>query len=89
MPPPVCQSHRVRPRTGREGDGQAKAPPTVRFDPVVRDLEGWKVHIELALIDGEHREEGAKAITMLANQLQRIKILVPVELLPKLQTIEI
>jgi hypothetical protein len=25
-----------------------------QFDPVVRDIEGWKVHIEPALIDGEH-----------------------------------
>jgi hypothetical protein len=61
----------------------------VRFDPVVRDLEGWKVHIEPVLIDGEHREEGAKALTMLANHLQRIKILVPAEPLKKMQTIEI
>lgn len=63
--------------------------PPVRFDPVVRDLEGWKVHVEPALIDGEHREEGAKALTMLANHLQRVKILVPAEPLAKLQTIEI
>ena len=68
---------------------KAKAPPPVRFDPVLRDIEGWKVHVEPALIDGEHREEGAKALTMLANHLQRIKILVPAEPLAKLQTIEI
>ena len=63
--------------------------PVVRFDPVLRDLEGWKVHVEPTLIDGEQREEGAKALTMLANHLQRIKILVPAEPLAKLQTIEI
>ncbi|MEQ2009366.1 MAG: metallopeptidase [Limisphaerales bacterium] len=69
--------------------GKAKSPPPVRFDPVLRDIEGWKVHVEPALIDGEHREEGAKALTMLANHLQRIKILVPAAPLAKLQTIEI
>jgi hypothetical protein len=68
---------------------KAKVPPPVRFDPMLRDIEGWKVHIEPALIDGEHREEGAKALTMLANHLQRIKILVPAGPLAKLQTIEI
>ncbi len=68
---------------------KAKAPPPVRFDPIVRDIEGWKVHVEPALIDGEQREEGAKALTMLANHLQRIKILVPAEPLKKMQTIEI
>lgn len=63
--------------------------PPVRFDPVARDIEGWKVHVEPALIDGAHREDGARALTMLANHLQRIKILVPAEPLKKLQTLEI
>ena len=73
------------------------APPTVvladhpagsRFDPVERELDGWKVHVEPALIDGEHAEEGKQALTMLANHLQRIKILVPAGPLAKLQQIE-
>ena len=74
---------------GAKAADKAKATPAVRFDPVVRDIEGWKVHVEPALLDGEHREEGTKALTMLANHLQRIKILVPAEPLVKLQTIEI
>jgi dipeptidyl-peptidase-4 len=61
----------------------------VRFDPVARDIEGWKVHVEPALLDGEHREEGAKALTMLANHLQRIKIVVPAGPLAKMQKLEI
>ncbi|MBI5802086.1 MAG: metallopeptidase [Verrucomicrobia bacterium] len=64
------------------------ATPNARFNPVLRDIEGWKVHVEPSLIDGEHREEGAKALTMLANHLQRIKILVPAGPLAKLQTVE-
>lgn len=60
-----------------------------RFDPVKRDVEGWTVHVEPALLDGEHREEGAKALTMLANHLQRIKILVPAGPLQKMQALEI
>jgi hypothetical protein len=73
------------------GQGMKKllAPPAVRFDPVLRDIEGWKVHVEPALIDGAHREEGAQALTMLANHLQRVKILVPAVPLAKMQTIEI
>jgi dipeptidyl-peptidase-4 len=63
--------------------------PAVRFDPVQRDIEGWTVHVEPALIDGEHSDEGAKALSMLANHLQRIKILVPAEPLAKLQKIEL
>ncbi len=74
---------------GAKSSAQTKAPATVRFDPVVRDIEGWKVHVEPALLDGEQQAEGAKALVMLANHLQRIKILVPPEPLGKLQTIEI
>jgi hypothetical protein len=60
-----------------------------RFDPVVRDVEGWTVYIEPALIDGEYQDEGAKALTMLANHLQRVNILVPPDRLEKLQAVEI
>lgn len=67
----------------------AKTVSAVRFDPVRRDVEGWTVHVEPALLDGEHKEEGAKALTMLANHLQRIKILVPAEPLKKMQALEI
>jgi dipeptidyl-peptidase-4 len=65
------------------------APRAARFDPVLRDLEGWKVHVEPTLLDGEHREEGGKALAMLVNHLQRIRILVPADRLAQLQTIEI
>lgn len=32
----------------------------VRFDPVERNLEGWTVYVEPALLEGEHKKEGAK-----------------------------
>ncbi len=67
----------------------ANAGAGVRFDPIVRDIEGWKVSIEPALLDGEHREEGEKALTMLANHLQRVAIVVPPGPLEKLQLMEI
>lgn len=73
------------------GQGMKKllAPPGVRFNPVLRDIEGSKVHIEPAPIDRGHPKEGARALTMPANPLQRIKILVPAEPPEKMQTIEI
>ena len=58
-------------------------------DPLQRDIEGWMVHVEPALIEGEHRQEGEQCLSMLANHLQRIKILVPGAALAKLQAIEI
>lgn len=62
---------------------------TPRFDPVIQDIEGWKVHVEPSLIDGEHAEVGKQALKMLANHLQRVAILVPDEQRAKLQTVEI
>jgi hypothetical protein len=76
------------PRPAEEATRSKPAGP-VRFDPVVRDIEGWKVHLEPSLVDGEHRELGAKARAMLANHLQRIKILVPAGPLVKMQRLEI
>ncbi len=60
-----------------------------RYAPVVQDLEGWTVYVEPALLDGEHQAEGGRALAMLANHLQRIKILVTAPQLEKLQGVEI
>lgn len=70
-------------------NAQPVSESAVRFDPVVRELEGWQVHIDPALLDGEHAEAGAAALAMLANHLQRIKILVPQPQLADLQKIGI
>lgn len=71
-------------------DSTASKPAgPARFEPVVRDIEGWKVHLEPSLVDGEHRELGAKAQAMLANHLQRIKILISAGPLARMQQLEI
>lgn len=60
-----------------------------RFDPVLKNIEGWKVDVDPSLLEGKHQKEGAIALQMLANHLQRIKVLVPQPQLGKLQTIGI
>jgi len=59
-----------------------------RFEPVGQEIEGWTVHVDPKLLEGEHSENGARALKMLANHLQRIAILVPAEQLTKLRTVE-
>jgi len=59
------------------------------FEPVERKIEGWTVHIDPKLLDGEHAEYGEKALKMLANHLQRIEILMPEKQLADLQKMEI
>lgn len=82
-------SPRPQREPGPSTEKRPSEPEVARFDPVVREIEGWKVHVEPALIDGEHRDEGTRALRMLANHLQRIEILVPPKPLEQLRTIEI
>ncbi|MEC8301540.1 MAG: metallopeptidase [Planctomycetota bacterium] len=60
-----------------------------RIDPVEKKIEGWTVHVDPALLEGEPGDVGPRALQMLGNHLQRIKIVVPEEAVKKLQTIEI
>jgi dipeptidyl-peptidase-4 len=77
-------------QTGRDASPRKleEANPT-RYDPVVKNIEGWTVSVEPALLDGEYQAEGARALAMLANHLQRIKILVTSPQLEKMQAVEI
>jgi dipeptidyl-peptidase-4 len=60
------------------------------IEPVKKNIEGWTVHVDPSLLEGgKHREEGKKALMMLANHLQRISILLPEEPLAKMKKMEI
>lgn len=61
----------------------------VLFDPVVQSIEGWTVFVDPALLAGTPDSEEARALQMLANHLQRIRILVPPGPLAKLQRVGI
>lgn len=60
-----------------------------RFEPVVREIEGWTVHVEPAMLEGEHAEQGDRALKMLANHLQRLTILLSEERLAEMRKLEI
>ena len=60
-----------------------------RLDPVVRDVHGFEVHVDPALLVGPHAEQGGRALSMLANHLERISLLVPKAPLAKLRTLGI
>jgi hypothetical protein len=61
----------------------------VRFNAVMQEIEGWTVHVDPQLVEGEHSEEGARALKMLANHPQRIAILLPEEQPVRRQKLEI
>ncbi len=41
-------------------DAKEEAPRKARFDPVIKHIEGWTVHVDPKLLEGEHAEEGAR-----------------------------
>lgn len=59
------------------------------FEPVVKDIEGWKVSVDPKLLEGEFAKDGELALKMLANHLQRIIILMPEQQLTDLRKIGI
>jgi len=69
---------------------QPPLPPGASYHPVIKNIEGWTIHIEPALLkDGEHAELGERALEMLANHLQRITILMPEPQLEAMKKLEI
>jgi hypothetical protein len=76
-------------KTDVKPGAKKEAAEKVHFDPVIKDIEGWTVHIDLKLFDGEHAEGGARALKMLANHLQRIAILMPKERLEEMRKLEL
>jgi hypothetical protein len=75
----------VQAKPADETKSDKKAP----FDPVVKDIEGWTVYVDPQMLEGDHAEAGARALSMLANHLQRIAILVPTDQLEKMRKLEI
>ena len=58
-------------------------------ETVTLDLHGWTVHADRKLVDGEASALGKRALSMLANHLERIAILVPEKPLADLRKCQI
>lgn len=72
-----------------EAEEKNQDMPAVRFDPVVREMEGWTVHIDPALLEGDDAEEGSRILRMLADHLNRISLLMEEDRLAELRSCEI
>jgi dipeptidyl-peptidase-4 len=65
------------------------AEPVQFYDPVEQQLEGWTLAVDPQLLLPENEEVATKAMTALANHLQRVKYIVPAERLQELQKLPI
>lgn len=59
------------------------------FEPVVQKMEGWTVHVDPALLEGDHAEAGGAALKMLGNHLYFLTLLVAEPQLTDLRKCEI
>lgn len=73
----------------RKPAGKKTPPPQIRIDREIRDIEGWKVHVDRRLLEGEGAVVGAKALKILANRLHDITLVVPAPALEKLRAVGI
>lgn len=71
------------------GSNRSLAQESPFVDPVPIDLEGWTIHVDPSLLEGEHKPLGDEALQMLAAHLQRAAILVPEPALAKIRTVVI
>lgn len=72
-----------------ETTSKAKPKKIGWIEPVKKQIEGWTVDVDPALLSGEHKEDGALALKMLENHLQRVAILVPEKQLAELRKVVI
>ena len=70
--------------------GQADAAQgPEHYDPVVRDVEGWKIKVDPQLLTPENEARGQRMFKALANHLQRVEFILPAEKVKQLQEISI
>lgn len=70
------------------GSATADAPAKAPIIRDVRDVEGWKVHVDRRLLNDD-AELGMRALRVLAYKLNEIKQLMPADRLEKLQKVGI
>lgn len=69
---------------------EKSAPAKIGWVETVKlDLQGWTVHADARLVNGEYKEIGTRSLSMLANHLERLTILLPEKQLAEMRKMEI
>ena len=69
--------------------GWQEAPPAAVEDHPARELRGWTVRVDRALLESEGRELGERALELLAAELLEVELLVPAARLDALKAVPI
>lgn len=65
------------------------AVEVVRVDHEVRQIEGWNVHVDVSLLEGEHKETGDLALRILGERLHQISLRLPAEPVERMKEVPI
>ncbi len=69
---------------------EKSAPAKIGWVETVKlDIKGWTVHADARLVNGEYKEIGTRSLSMLANHLERLTILLPEKQLAEMRKMEI
>jgi dipeptidyl-peptidase-4 len=83
MDRPLCRRGCPQP------DAKEKTAKKAHFEPIIKHIEGWTVHVDPQMLEGKDAKAGGRALTMLANHLQRIAILMREDRLEEMRKLEI
>lgn len=78
--------------TGAARADESKPPvkrPPQKAVRVVREVEGWSVHVDQRLLEGADAELGRRALRVLADKLREVSLLVPKDKLKRLRQVGI
>ena len=62
---------------------------TKYYQPIIKDVEGWRIAVEPKLLGKENKEVADRAFVALANHLQRVKFILPETKVRELQKLPI
>lgn len=76
--------------SGPSAPADDEAPPAGPFiEHVVRDVEGWQVHVDVKLTEPEGRAVGQEALRILADKLYEIALVLPGDKVRELRKVPI
>jgi hypothetical protein len=61
----------------------------VRIEHRIQEIEGWKVHVDTSLLEGEHKETGDLALRIVSQRLHQIALRLPAGPVAKMREVPI
>lgn len=75
--------------TGISFSSAGTGKKVVRIEHQVRQIEGWNVHVDVSLLEGEHKETGDLALRIMGERLHQISLRLPAEPVARMRDVPI